>query len=542
MEIAVAAPDPMTWVATDYVCGEVTLVWRTGPVDRQLIFAVVELLPPSAEADPGDRLCPAPSTRLPRSSDELHCGRAHLDPVAATQWYRSCLTGRVDLPVPLQTPSSVLSLATGTLADEPAWPVLPLERKAFWEHSALWGDRPGEVRRHQLVQLAPEQVIDGWAPEDIEAARAWLSKWMPIDVLSEPVLHGSAHLILPNPIFTGVFERLGKEADEQIFFEVVPHAGRSVVGLEVCVKESRLSGPALLTHFTLQEERVRLTLPHRPHEIAFTISCPERGLLYESPTAGFMAQIFVSGFLAGRERKITVPGKRTRAEETFRVPVHEHEIPIRVGDPLDAAVAKVSIHYAENDARREARRFEQHWFDGDREKATELIRKLLGQARDSVLMVDPYFGAIELFRFAAAVSRAGLKVRILTAEDFLRSPRPPRDASGASCGVCHRPLLTSTPTHTKGDLLAKQLANLLAQDSTLSIEVRGALGDPAPIHDRFLCIDSTVRALGSSLNEFGSRGTLMLKVPAPDEVRPHLETAWEAAEPLDEFIKRRAGK
>jgi hypothetical protein len=46
------------------------------------------MLLPSAESDPTDTLTPAPSLRLPDSSEEVHCGRAHLDPVAAVAWYR----------------------------------------------------------------------------------------------------------------------------------------------------------------------------------------------------------------------------------------------------------------------------------------------------------------------------------------------------------------------------------------------------------------------------------------------------------------------
>jgi hypothetical protein len=74
-------------------------------------------------------------------------------------------------------------------------------------------------------------------------------------------------------------------------------------------------------------------------------------------------------------------------------------------------------------------------------------------------------------------------------------------------------------------------------------------GQKSPVHDRFLIVDGTVWVLGASLNEFGSRGTLLMKLPATPEtggssafsVRTNVfEVHWAKSDLLAEWVERRA--
>jgi hypothetical protein len=70
-------------------------------------------------------------------------------------------------------------------------------------------------------------------------------------------------------------------------------------------------------------------------------------------------------------------------------------------------------------------------------------------------------------------------------------------------------------------------------------EVRVMTGDRPAVHDRFLAVDDTIWHLGSSLNEFGSRGTMLLALPDPDAIRGDLLKAWNEAEALSVWIEKR---
>ena len=57
------------------------------------------------------------------------------------------------------------------------------------------------------------------------------------------------------------------------------------------------------------------------------------------------------------------------------------------------------------------------------------------------------------------------------------------------------------------------------------------------IHDRFLLCDDKVWMLGSSLNAYGTRGTMLLRLPEPKSVIQELERVWEKAKTLEERIE-----
>ena len=61
-------------------------------------------------------------------------------------------------------------------------------------------------------------------------------------------------------------------------------------------------------------------------------------------------------------------------------------------------------------------------------------------------------------------------------------------------------------------------------------------GDSAPIHDRFLVLDNDIWLLGSSLNEFGERGTATVRLPYAPEPLENIERVWGDARPLEEFV------
>ena len=134
-----------------------------------------------------------------------------------------------------------------------------------------------------------------------------------------------------------------------------------------------------------------------------------------------------------------------------------------------------------------------------------------------MLIVDQYFGADELFRFGLANGNPSIPIRVLTSAARLKK------ASDAL-------------TEIRGATLLREWQRVSDALNTNPIEIRAMPGDPPPVHDRFMVVDDAVWLLGSSLNAFGSAGTLLVMLPDPAPVRAALEDAWNAAHALNSLF------
>jgi hypothetical protein len=165
----------------------------------------------------------------------------------------------------------------------------------------------------------------------------------------------------------------------------------------------------------------------------------------------------------------------------------------------------------------------QRWFKGKKDEARNLLRSLLNEATSDVLLVDPYFGAEELGEIMLAVGREDIQIRILSSSE-LKKPI----AEGSEL--------------EKGTQLLALLQQLRSQQRMNPFEIRVMPGARPAIHDRFLAIDKRIWLLGSSLNEFGSRGTMLLALPDPGAVRDDLMKAWNDSEALETWVERRRSR
>jgi hypothetical protein len=91
-------------------------------------------------------------------------------------------------------------------------------------------------------------------------------------------------------------------------------------------------------------------------------------------------------------------------------------------------------------------------------------------------------------------------------------------------------------------LLKREFANYRKAFPHQPIEckVLKSRSDKSPLHDRYIVVDESVFLLGSSLNEFGSRATTLIKVPAPSVMISQAENWWNEANgcvQLDDFVK-----
>lgn len=532
--LPLSAARPIERAESDFAGAELTLVYDRatgdGASSRRLVFGVVELLHDGLEFGPqqperhGDGC-----SRF--DNHELNVRRLRLSVRDAIEWYRACASGKGVIPPMAHERSAnpegfVLDLPA--LGEEPPWPTLALDEKdEYWDGARFWGARPGGTRRHQLVSEDPEFAFGGW-PEGLRRkAREWLRSQLAIDLFERPRLLGSIHLVLTNPVFGQVMLRLNGEDRRQVFVSIQTWPGKPLPGLTARVREERAIGRAVDEAVALNGRHVTLQFPHEPHLLNLLIESDGHGPLFASGTRVFIRQISTSIGIVGTRRSVSVPGRsRARGPEVYTVDVATSTETVTVGDrALPSALATLLREEAELQGRRDAQKLGQHWFQGETDEATSFVRNLIGGVRQDALIIDPYFGYTELLRFACASRTSGTTVRILTSNEHLG--RAPGVGALSAAGM-----------------LRKAVAEVVAKDRTMALQVRVAPGAKAPIHDRFVVADQRdVWLLGSSLNEFGTRGTTAVRLPYGAAVRVALEACWGTSPGLDEWIAQAsAGK
>lgn len=522
---------PLEHAVEDFAGAELTLVYdretsAKNPT-RSLVFAVVELLHEGLEFGPELPISQKDSCfTLKQSSRELNLRRVRLTVKEGLDWYRACADGRAEIPLvgwERAKGNTPHSLQLPPFSEEPRWPYAVLEaEKSFWGDAPFWGYRPGGTRRHQLISESADFTVQSWSKEDRDKARKWLREQLPIDIFERPRLLGSIHLVLTNPVFGRLHIRMNKDDPAEARVRVQRWPGRALSGLHLHVRHERPTGPMSVHRVPLQHPHTALKFESDPHFLSFDILSESHGLLHASKPSTAIGEVRMTMNVVTRHRRISVPARsRKRGPQTYSVPVALPRESTTGSNPLPAALSLLLEDEQDFRQRQQALELGQRWFDGNVEEATEFLQKLIQEARREILIVDAYFGYTELLRYALVSKVLGVQVQIMTSQEYL-------DKTPEGEG-----------TTTQGSLLSAALGQVLQQDSSLKIEIRVGTGKKAPVHDRFLVLDGNiVWLLGSSLNEFGKRGTTVVRLPHAGPIRQALLLHWDAATPLEEFMAR----
>jgi hypothetical protein len=515
----------------DYTLAEITAIAHVAPGQSSPpthMLAVVELLHKHLEPNPLIGLAPERGG-YPRRIDlgarggKLLIQRWHVPVRDGIQWYRACANGSMTVPGKDASKPTVVPL--GQLGEDPPWPHVVVEVEQFWEYSEFWGDRPGGSRWHRLLPLTPVDIAIGWQAGDFEKARNFLAAEVHIDLLSRSVLMGSCHLRLPNPIYRDVHQRVGSDR-QSVTFDLEPYPNQSLDGLELTIWNQRSWGATSVRRMTLQPGINALSVPEGVEQVANAVTCKKRGLLKQAGPFGF-ASVGISMNLVSDQRRVETPKGR------YTVGVVGHSQPMHIGTPRPAgALTRLA---ADEGQQREQKAWSAtafRWFDNDSLGGTQAIRDIIQSASKSVDLLDPYFGRCDLLEFALATTKHGLPFRVLTSADF--------------CSGGDDPDLRLE----RGDALVRTLESVRAQDPRLKIEIKVMPGQKSPVHDRFLIVDGTVWVLGASLNEFGSRGSLLMRLPtspahssgssAFSVSASVFDAHWTSSDALSDWVLRRA--
>lgn len=497
----------------DYGDAVVHLVWAVDRTtkDRVLLSASVELLPTEV---PVPILLGERHTTLSRRFF-LYTREVAVSARRALQWFESAATGRALRPIddrtfPDDADAGAPQFLTMCLDREPPAPGL-LTSTLKVPFSPNWQAPP------RIAHLIPEtSPFAAWTADEQEAALTWLHDELHVDLRTFPEYVGAIHLIAPNPVFRELFVRHEKDAHgrSKLLVALTPRAGRAVSDLHLIVEEERTTGIGVFVCIPFESEMVEIQLPHLPGPIRKRIVDPERGLLYDGPFRMFNLGFIFSAELASSVRRVDPGG----GSAPYEVPlVGGFKTGGHVGAEPVAGFAKHRLAHAETSRRRTERgRAEQKWFRDAAPDAVVALRALVGNAKGEVFVCDPYFEAGDLLKVILAIADPQTSVRVLAGARHLK------EGAGAV-----------------GDALEAALTEARAAPPTSPIEIRVMHGKHPPVHDRFVILGDIMWMLGASLNHFGDRGTLMVRVPDLEPVRADLEEIWNESPGLATWLAAR---
>ncbi|MBI5536870.1 MAG: hypothetical protein HY898_29380 [Deltaproteobacteria bacterium] len=519
----------------DYELAVLHLAWnfRRGGI-RTLLFGFVELLPTEVPP-PFDEYDSKGGHRLGGDSECRVCIRHAVVPARdAVAWYEACQAGVMLLPrdppgdgLPGASDATAKSLQVGPFDQDPVWPAMVCLDDSAQSAPFMpqWIDHP---RAHHMIRRIAVKPDTIWGrSEEREAAGAFLDAALHFDWSVAPELWGSLHMIAPNPVFRSVDSRRrarhpeSESTGDQISVRLSPRAGRSLEGLTLRAEDRRRWGLCEDRTVPLTSPIAELQFMGRIGHHRLMVTDKQRGVLLATGDLGI-----VGGFRTRMEVSSTRVVTSTDPADCYEVRVADNATYMHVGETSAGYRSAQSCLWAvlQRQTSREASRRIERWFSGDRVEARAAIRDLVNPARDEVLVVDPYFASTEIVDYMLAVGGARVPIRILTATEALKERRK----------------LQGQPVE-EGDALQRVLDDVSRQGVANPYMIRVMAGEKPEIHDRFLVIDGRVYLIGSSLNEFGSRGTMLIELTPGLGVEEQLEAAWDRATPFDEWLANRRG-
>ena len=496
------------------------LAWIRDDKARRLLFGMVELRPNELPDAAG---CRCKRFRAePKSRKYLHYQRFALPVAEAVQWYQAAAGGDIALPPDPERPlgGDRVQLDGGPFVAEPPWPHLVTSNDLVFAPDWMHG-----ARTHFLFpkETPPRSVV-----EIIQADknRDQLEEWLNFDVVeSYPDYQGVLSMLAPDPVVRSLettrVEGATAGAGETVAYKLVARKGQCVDGIRLEVVNERVRGRMEpLVHQFGSDAIAVLEFPAEVGREGLTITHPTLGLLSWHEPLPLLRSIHTRMESVLRTKRIEVPPRgRKGSGYTYDVAEVGLESEDVIGDIVEHAdvVSRLAVAEHRRTRQRAANDYDQQWFYRTPSDAAHYVRQRIGRARETVIIVDPYFAGRELLAFGHAIRRPDVELRILTS------------AQGFGRGCDGRSTLDT----------AKQLMDVLDQtfnDYRVSPMIRVLTGYPPPVHDRFLIVDGTVWLSGNSLHTLGERAGVIVRLPDPTPIIEGINAFWRSAPALSDWL------
>ena len=296
-------------------------------------------------------------------------------------------------------------------------------------------------------------------------------------------------------------------------YKLVARQGQRLNGLRLEIVNERLRGRMTpLVHEFDDDAIVVLDFPAKIYKEERSITHPDYGLIYWHEPLPVLRAIHIGMELQRRRKRVQVPADGDRPGYKYEVNEVENAEDFIIDDKSEDAIDSRLIQAKMRRSRRQAAKdYDQRSFYQESREAAQYVRQKISNARDTVLIVDPYFTSRELLAFGGAISRREVHLRILTSTEEIDK-------------IAGNQLLT--------------LMNNIFKNHSPAPEIHIMTGTPS-VHDRFLVVDGTVWLLGNSLHTIGERAGVINKPPDPESVIEFIEDFWCQAPTLSDWLANR---
>lgn len=503
-------------------------VWNKSSGQSHFLFATIDLVPDELP------LVDCPPARKPvdlgkKSEWRVYSSHDEVKSSDGVEWYDRFVTSG-EWAAPWLDPAIKKATIVSDILNEPRWPeMIKLENCAAVPFASA---RSAGTRAHHTISTGGalrSTLVDKEVIELTAAAKRVLH----VDLDQSPHLWQSAHFFMPRPVLRHLSSRLDSgegSGDRAILLNLVPRQGARIEGLTVEILEKRPTGTRLLTCARPTSMFVRVPLNEEVEEIAIRAVHDEYGLLLEEGPYAFLRGMNLQ--LITEHRRVTLPERKNRPAETHKIPLAGMGEKVLTGSERGLSASSVLRQATVRRSTAASPPTRQMWFRDNPLAAEREVRRIIGAAKTRLLLVDPYFTEVGVRLYLPWVTGSAVENEILTSSGALRGISVEGESEGED---------------EEGRRARRELSHLTALSYELDrafaarqinvTRVKVMQGKRPPIHDRFLVVDESVWLLGSSLNEFGTRGTMMVELPVPSEVVPELVEVWDSSPGLRDRIE-----
>ena len=475
---------PPDLLKSDYGYAALSILWLCDQGKRTIIFSFIELFPneflePQALKERG--------IKVKKTNQRLYFIRVIDKACKIIDWYHNLRSGN--------TAGMFWQKNEGfepvVYEQEPVFPEMLLVKKLpFLPNIA------GSVRCHFLfAKNFSEEIKKTCLDNDI---LQWIKDQLLFDLSLYPEYIGTVCLAAYNPLIRSIHPQLVTSDDgqsESILFHIEKRSDVDISGLKLLYIEKRNLGYNNFKEIPLENSGFLLKNSGKIETIGYAVICPDRGILSVEGFHGFLKSISLNMRIASGKTKVSVPTKDyTELEESYETQIYHNEV-IEVAPGKNSKTESLStkLNKSENERRQinKAKNSQAFFYDRPQEAAV-YVRNLISNAKNRVIIIDPYIQTRELFKF------------VLTVQPYVNTI------------IMTSSLVLKGRQHKGQAQLLKQ--NIDKTASRYKISALVMKGEAPVFHDRFIIIDDEVWLSGNSLADIGNRASIIVKISSPAEV------------------------
>lgn len=474
----------------DYRSAEVTLFWvgNNDTGDSCLVFAATELIPenqlPSVSLGSGENAYL--SHRLSKKA-KIYCKRFFCSVTEALDCYEKMDWSLLDATLSLQIENDMKREPQSGYAL-----VIPRSHVIIG-HEASNLSRVLPNRETSLRACAFMETDDALHKRFTKGERSgivrFVQRYCGVDLEAYGEFLGANILCMQDPLLWGI-KSFGTDRNGNLDLLLLPRDGKSPIGMRYMLCTQHSFGVANAELEEVNSEIISIPWSDDKTEPELYL-WDKNGVLLEVKTLSFIG--------AGSVRTTT---EHRTLPNGISLPVFPRQRNRRSKKQKDL----MELYEEQRMYRRLEDKGEFFYFTaGASKRAIDIIGMLIARTDGEITICDMYLDATGLERMVSGWIKCR-KLTLFTSKYWMK----------ANGGANETDLINSI----------QKLYDEKRVDQILLYRLAGGSHDKGSVHDRFLILDETAYCLGSSLNGFGTKDTVLFRSPNPDAFKKRVK-AWE---------------